>query len=95
MTMRKYKSGPLEAIHSAVEGMYRSGTIDKATMRRFDKACLIRSPKFETCDIDKSKESNDTSDALLDSDSTNSDKSQQRCYANKTNLIDALSPPGI
>lgn len=37
---RKYKSRVFEAIHSAVEGMYESGTIDKETMRSFDEACL-------------------------------------------------------
>jgi putative transcriptional regulator len=37
---RKYKSDAYEAIHSAVEGMYRAGTIDKATMRSFDASCL-------------------------------------------------------
>jgi putative transcriptional regulator len=37
---RKYKSEAFEAIHSAVSGMYRAGTIDKATMRQFDESCL-------------------------------------------------------
>jgi putative transcriptional regulator len=39
-TKRKYKTDAFEAIHSAVAGMYRAGTIDKATMRNFDEACL-------------------------------------------------------
>ena len=38
--MSKYKSEAFEAIHSAVEGMLKAGTIDKATMRRFDESCL-------------------------------------------------------
>jgi putative transcriptional regulator len=37
---RKYKSDAFEAIHSGVQGMFRAGTIDKATMRSFDEACL-------------------------------------------------------
>ena len=37
---RKYKSEASEAIHSAVAGMYRTGTIDQATMRSFDESCL-------------------------------------------------------
>jgi putative transcriptional regulator len=37
---RKYKSEAFEAIHSAVEGMYEAGTIDEATMLRFDESCL-------------------------------------------------------
>jgi putative transcriptional regulator len=36
----KYKSDAFEAIHSSVTGMYRAGTIDKATMRSFDESCL-------------------------------------------------------
>lgn len=36
----KYRSEISEAIHSSVSGMYRAGTIDKATMREFDAACL-------------------------------------------------------
>ena len=37
----KYKSDISEAVHSAVAGMYRAGTIDKATMRSFDESCLV------------------------------------------------------
>jgi putative transcriptional regulator len=40
-TKSKYKSKAFEAVHSAVEGMYRSKTIDKATMRDFDETCLV------------------------------------------------------
>jgi putative transcriptional regulator len=36
----KYKSDIAEAIHSSVSGMYRAGTLDKATMREFDESCL-------------------------------------------------------
>jgi hypothetical protein len=34
----KHKSEAFEAIHSAVEGMLRVGTIDKAIIRRFDES---------------------------------------------------------
>jgi putative transcriptional regulator len=37
---RKYKSDAFEAIHSSVAGMYKAGTVDKATMRSFDESCL-------------------------------------------------------
>ncbi|MCM5553990.1 DNA-binding transcriptional regulator [Pleomorphomonas sp. NRK KF1] len=37
---RKFKSDAFEAIHSAVLGMYESGTIDKETMKTFDETCL-------------------------------------------------------
>ena len=39
-TNSKFKSDAFEAIHSAVSGMHRAGTIDKATMREFDESCL-------------------------------------------------------
>jgi putative transcriptional regulator len=39
-TKLKFKSDAFEAIHSSVSGMYRAGTIDKATMRKFDESCL-------------------------------------------------------
>jgi len=44
---RKYKSDAFEAVHSAVTGMYRAGTIDKSTMRRFDESCLSVPPRME------------------------------------------------
>ena len=37
---RKFKSDAFEAIHSAVEGMFEAGTVDKETMNTFDEACL-------------------------------------------------------
>jgi len=43
----KYKSEISEAIHSSVSGMYRAGTIDKATMREFDESCLVAPPQME------------------------------------------------
>src|SRR5438105_8416976 len=36
----KFKTEAFEAIHSSVAGMYRAGTISKATMRSFDERCL-------------------------------------------------------
>jgi putative transcriptional regulator len=41
MVKRKYRSEIAEAVHSNVAGMYRAGTINKATMRRFDGSCLV------------------------------------------------------
>lgn len=39
-SQRKYKSDAFEAVHSAVSGMRRAGTIAPATMREFDEACF-------------------------------------------------------
>ena len=41
---RKFKSGTFKANQSAVAGMERAGTIDKATMRDFDETCLASTP---------------------------------------------------
>ena len=35
-----YRSDALRSAHSAAADLYAVGAIDKATMRRFDKACL-------------------------------------------------------
>ncbi len=40
----KFKSDAFEAIHSAARGLHRAGTIDKATMRKFDESCLASLP---------------------------------------------------
>lgn len=37
---RKFKSAAFEAIHGAVQGMHRAGTVSKETMREFDETCL-------------------------------------------------------
>ena len=56
-TNRKYKSDAYEAIHSAVSGMYRAGTIDKATMREFDESCLSAPAPMEPKRIKRIRES--------------------------------------
>ena len=40
MTKPHYKSDAFEAIHNSAGAMYKAGTIDKTTMRRFDDSCL-------------------------------------------------------
>ena len=39
---RKPKSEAFEAIHSAVTGMSRAGTVDQETLQSFDESCLNR-----------------------------------------------------
>ncbi len=53
---RKFKSKAFEAIHSAVEGMQRSGTVDKATLRDFDETCLAAPPALDSRQIKKLRE---------------------------------------
>jgi len=50
---RKYKSDAFEAIHSTVSGMYRSGVINKETMRGFDESCLSVPAPIEPQQIKK------------------------------------------
>jgi putative transcriptional regulator len=54
---RKFRSEISEAVHSAVEGMYRAGTIDQATMRRFDESCLVIPGPLEPRQIKKIRQS--------------------------------------
>lgn len=66
MTMKhKFKTDAFEAIHSAVFGMYRAGTIDKETMRGFDKASLVAPPTIEAAQIKKLRESNHVSQPVF------------------------------
>jgi putative transcriptional regulator len=53
---QKYKSDAFEAIHSTVSGMYRVGTIDKATMRSFDVSCLAAPPPLKPKEIKRLRE---------------------------------------
>jgi putative transcriptional regulator len=65
MTNRKYKSDAFEAIHSSVAGMYRVGTIDKATMRHFDDSCLAVLEAIEPSQIKQIRESQHVSQPVF------------------------------
>src|SRR5215203_5330236 len=39
-TKRQYRSDPLRSVHLAMKGLHKVGAVDKATIRRFDAACL-------------------------------------------------------
>ncbi|MFI4940572.1 MAG: helix-turn-helix domain-containing protein [Burkholderiales bacterium] len=66
MTVKtKYKSDAFEAIHSAAQGLYRAGTIDKATMREFDESCLDKIPVFDANDIKRIREQVHVSQTLF------------------------------
>lgn len=56
-TKKKYKSDAFEAIHSAVTGMHKAGTIDKTTMRHFDETCLAVPEVLSAKDIKALRES--------------------------------------
>lgn len=64
-TNRKYKSDAFEAIHSSVAGMYRAGTVDKATMRDFDASCLAVPEALEPAQIKQIRESQKVSQPVF------------------------------
>ena len=61
----KYRSDAFEAIHSSAEGMFRAGTIDKATMRRFDESCLTAPSPLEPAQIKALREANHVSQPVF------------------------------
>ena len=61
----EYKSDAFEAIHSAVTGMYRAGTISKATMRRFDGSCLVKPASKKPRQIKRIRESQHVSQPVF------------------------------
>ncbi len=62
---RKFKSEAFEAVHSAAAGMYRAGTIDKATMRDFDETCLAVTPPMAPEEIKQIREANKVSQPVF------------------------------
>jgi putative transcriptional regulator len=64
-TKRKFKSDAFEAIHSAVEGMYQAGTIDKETMRTFDETCLSMPNELSPNEIKALREDNHVSQPVF------------------------------
>lgn len=65
MTARKPKSDAFAAIHSAASALHRAEVIDKATMRTFDKNCLIPTPQFAPSQIKAIREHNHVSQPVF------------------------------
>ena len=64
-TKRKFKSDAFEAIHSAVEGMFEAGTIDKETLRTFDETCLSVPAELSPDEIKALREQNRVSQPVF------------------------------
>lgn len=64
-TKPEFKSEAMAAIHSAVAGMHRAGTIDKATMRRFDATCLVAPEHIDPSEIKRIRQSNNVSQPVF------------------------------
>jgi putative transcriptional regulator len=57
MTMKKkFKSDAFEAIHESAMALHSVGAINKATMREFDKACIVKTPIYKPMQIKKIRE---------------------------------------
>jgi putative transcriptional regulator len=56
--MRKKKSAILEAVHETAQGLYKSGVMDRVTLREFDRLCL---PPIEPLEPEKIKQIRETS----------------------------------
>ncbi|MER8453809.1 DNA-binding transcriptional regulator [Mesorhizobium sp. M1428] len=52
-------------MHSAVDGMYRAGTIDKATLRSFDDSCLVVPQEFAPDEIKALREKSHVSEPVF------------------------------
>lgn len=62
---RKFKSDAFEAIHSAVQGMYAAGTIDKETLKTFDETCLSTPAALSPEEIKELREKNRVSQPVF------------------------------
>ena len=65
MTKLRYKSDLRESIHESAVGLYRTGVIDKATMREFDESCLTPVFAFAPRDIQRLREANKVSQPVF------------------------------
>ena len=61
----KFKSDAFEAIHSAAQGLYRAGTIGKATMREFNESCLAAPPAIAPTQIKRIREQSHVSQPVF------------------------------
>lgn len=65
MSKSAYKSDAFESIHLSAEALFRTGVIDKATMRSFDGTCLAPLPEFAPTDIRRLREANKVSQPVF------------------------------
>ena len=55
-TKKKFKSDAFEGIHESAAALLGVGAIDKATMRKFDDSCIVKTPVYEAIQIKKIRE---------------------------------------
>ncbi len=61
----KFKNDAFAAIHSAAQGLYNAGGIDKATMRDFDQSCLVAPVEINPQQIKFIREHNHVSQPIF------------------------------
>ena len=62
---KKYRSRIAKNVHQTVEGLYKIGVADLATMRDFDKSCLTSTPPLRADDVKEIREREKASQAVL------------------------------
>jgi putative transcriptional regulator len=65
MSKKNFKSDAFESIHNSAEALYRTGVIDKTTMRDFDVTCLSAPPAFAPKDIQRLRKANHVSQPVF------------------------------
>lgn len=65
MTTWIHKNEAMASVHEMMEGLHRSGAIDKPTMRVFDDACLGPSPEFAPEEIKAIRENEKVSQPVF------------------------------
>ena len=63
--MRKKRSKILEALHETVSDFYKSGIVDKVTMREYDLLCLQPVPPLRPIDIKRIRTREHVSQAVF------------------------------
>jgi putative transcriptional regulator len=64
-TKHRFKSDAFEAIYASARALHKVGTIDKATMRDFDIACLSSPKPFAPNQIKQLRESHHVSQPVF------------------------------
>ncbi|MEY4341448.1 MAG: Antitoxin igA-2 [Pseudomonadota bacterium] len=56
MKTKKFKSDVFESIHETATALARVGVLDKATLKSFDEACLVKIPHYKAKQIKQIRE---------------------------------------
>ncbi|MBS1833360.1 MAG: DNA-binding transcriptional regulator [Acidobacteria bacterium] len=62
---KTYRSEASEAIHTIAQDLHDAGLLDKKTMRRFDKSCLVPVPEFTPDEIREIREREEVSQSVF------------------------------